>query len=228
MNAVAMAFDMRSQFRCGIVDHSGGEAIDNPQVAGDSDFPFGLFHTLSKSLKEDMQQIAEGHEWGQTARHQQGAVKLNIEVDPCLEIPRQPEAVHESTQTNFDQWIDSHLSDDMGQDTCFKDDATVDELLRVHLQQTGMEAEVFRDSPHVHLADSQSDARTGFHDPQKLERFRRFSHAQTTNPKSLRPLRFGGQSVSGYELIGDDELFDLLRSLIADFRSAQRGHSRRF
>ncbi len=194
--------------------------IDDLLVAFDSLFPFGPFDAFAEPLEEDVKQIAEGDERLQAAGFEQRPVELDVKRDPGFEIAGGAELIDELPEARFDSRVGRHLLGDAGEDARFDDHAAFDQLERVGVEQSGMEAEVFGDAAQVEPADGQADARFRFDDPEELERLGRFANAGPADAERFSQLAFGRQSIAGAQMMFDDVLLDLLGGLIADFRTS--------
>lgn len=198
--------------------------IHNTFVTFDARFPPSLLHALTKALKEDVQQITECDERLQPARIQQRTMKLDIQLDPRLQIARRPELLDEFSQPSFDRRIFLHPSRDVRQHSGFEDHAAVDELLRIGLQQAGMKRQMLREPLHIDASHRQSDPGFRFDDPEKLQRLGGFTKAQPTDAKRLRKLSLRRQPITGTEFLLDNVLLDLTSNLITDFEATKRLH----
>jgi hypothetical protein len=83
-----VAFDVLSQFLVGLRDPPRGEQINYSTVDLDAHKPFHSIHTITDSLEEHVQQIAQVQQRLQHAFLEAGAVKLDVEFDLGLQIAR--------------------------------------------------------------------------------------------------------------------------------------------
>jgi hypothetical protein len=83
-----VSLDVLSQFPVGLLDPPRGEQINQSTVDLDAHKPFRSIHTITDSLEEHVQQIAEVQQRLQHAFLEAGAVKLAVEFDLVLQIAR--------------------------------------------------------------------------------------------------------------------------------------------
>ena len=136
-----------------------------------------------------------------------------------------PKLIHEMSQPRFNRLVHRHPACHVREHARFQNNAAVNQLFGIGIQQTGVKPEVFRHAPHVNSPDRQPDPGLRFHYAEKLERLRRFANAEPTDAKRLRELGLGRQSITRHEFLGDDVLLDLCGGLIADFGTTKRLHS---
>ena len=98
-----MAFDVLSRFLVGLREPPRGEQINYSTVDLDAHKPFRSIHTITDSLEEHVQQIAEFQQRLQPACLEAGAVKLDVEFDLGLQIARVSKSFRQHAKFCFDR-----------------------------------------------------------------------------------------------------------------------------
>jgi hypothetical protein len=124
----------------------------------------------------------------------------------------------------LDRRIVRHPTRDMGQHAGLDNHPTIDELLRIGIEQARVKPEMFGHPLHVDTSDRQPHAGLGFDDAQDLKRLGHLANAESTDPERLRELPLCRQPITRSELVLDDVLFDLLRDLITHLGATNRLH----
>jgi hypothetical protein len=125
-----MIFDVRPQFGRRGRDFLFSQMVDDALVAFDAFFPFGAVDAVAEPLEEDLQQIAERDERLESARFQDQPMKLDVELDPGLQIAGGSKAFDDFLQRVVNRRVFRHPRRNVRQHAGLDDDARFDELTR--------------------------------------------------------------------------------------------------
>ena len=103
-----VALDVLPQFLGRLLDILIAQVIDDSLVACRAGFPFSHLDTVAKSPEEDLQQIAKRDERCESAGLDQCPVKLDVEVDPGLQLSRRPEPIDDFLERRIKRFVLAH------------------------------------------------------------------------------------------------------------------------